>query len=144
MSAERNVDEIVQKFWERFTSEPTFSFMSEMKAVLTTERTARVSAEADDAMHQEVLGERINSLIEDNKELKAKLLEVEKELICSECGGTDSVCAKAWLKQRDELQARLSLALKVVEATRNVGMNGVGIIELNEALASFDQTGGSG
>ena len=138
------MDEIVQKFWERFTSEPTFSFMSEMKAVLTTERTARVSAEADDAMHQEVLGERINSLIEDNKELKAKLLEVEKELICSECGGTDSVCAKAWLKQRDELQARLSLALKVVEATRNVGMNGVGIIELNEALASFDQTGGSG
>lgn len=43
-------------------------------------------------------------------------VEVEKKLVCSECGGTDIVCAKGWWKERDEIRAKLSKALKVVEA----------------------------
>ena len=142
--AERSVEEIVRNFFPYDAIDPIYGRELEKAIIeaLTTERTARVEKQ-----------NQINLLEDEVNRQQAKLLDVEKKLICSECGGTDSVCAKAWLKQRDELQTRLSLALKVLKAQGKHTEECSDRIEgedswrctcpIGEVLASFDQTGGS-
>ena len=58
----------------------------------------RDEARADDQMHQEVLGQKINDLIERNKALEA---EVER-LFPTEDSARDAVFAGAWIEWTTE------------------------------------------
>lgn len=47
--------------------------------------------------------------------LRTRVAELEKRIVCTECGSTDLVCGKGWQKERNELQNRLSTLLKASE-----------------------------
>lgn len=55
-------------------------------------------------------------------EKQAEISKLKSELVnsrkCPECGSTDRVCAKGWLKDKEQLQAELSEAKELSEARR--------------------------